>query len=683
MELTRTPSRKKLYYKPLEQVAVRVPLLPVEFYNTLNCPINYHQFEDKIKYAITVGSMSLADAFDRNNSSAKEINKDQSKLLRYLIRMSTRPTPYGLFAGVAMAKFGETTDLAIAAEEPQTHTRPDMGWLLKFVNKLEAQPEVLEQLHISVNPTIFIRGERLYLQERLSSDKAETEPRVSIRATKAVQKIMEFAAKPIVYSELCAKLLAVIPEADEGKIEQLLNSLLEQTILLTNLRPPLTVPNPAEYVLDILSKISSAAEMKNKLTELQNIIKQCDSGSFPQRISAYRQAKVIAETLAGASAHPAVQVDCGRKFDCSVISSKIGEETARAAELMLKLSPFPDGLEPLAAYKNKFENRYGIGREVSVLELLDPNFGLGIPSEYTGREFGNNAQAPLRNHVLLKLATEALRDKRTVVELTDSTIDQLKTYTPDIKTAPVSLDVCVLVAAKTKQDIDAGNFKIVIGPNVGAGSAGKMLGRFAYLMGTSALDTLKAIADIEKQYLPDKIHAELVYLPRRFRAGNVAVRPATGEYEIALGVSANTAPDKVIPLNELCVGVKHGRFYLRWSKRDEAVIISNKHMLNTYDAPHICRFLCDAGAVPTAGFTNFSWGPAYNFQFLPRVQAGRTVLSLAQWTVSGITFERKQLESNSVFALAFKDWQSAWNVPRYVYLTVSLLTFLEFYSIFE
>src|SRR6266852_9809966 len=70
----------------------------------------------------------------------------RAKLLRFLIRMSTRPTPFGLFAGVALGHWGAITDLALSAEPPRTATRPDMAWLLPFVQKLESRLDIRKHL---------------------------------------------------------------------------------------------------------------------------------------------------------------------------------------------------------------------------------------------------------------------------------------------------------------------------------------------------------------------------------------------------------------------------------------------------------------------------------------------------------------------------------------------------------
>src|SRR5262249_53244982 len=148
-------------------------------------------------------------------------------------------------------------------------------------------------------------------------------------------------------------------------------------------------------------------------------------------------------------------------------------------------------------------------------------------------------------------------------------------------------------------------------------------------------------ARVEEGQSPHQIWAELVYLPHRSRLANVVIRPPVRRYEIALGVSPGVADPQVIPLDELVVGVRHGRFYVRWPARDADVIVCAGHMLNTIQAPAIVRFLAEVSRDRTAQLSTFDWGPASGYPFLPRVQVGRIVLRPAEWRMDALTRMRE------------------------------------------
>jgi hypothetical protein len=72
----------------------------------------------------------------------------------------------------------------------------------------------------------------------------------------------------------------------------------------------------------------------------------------------------------------------------------------------------------------------------------------------------------------------------------------------------------MFVIAASAADVDCGRFQGVIGPNLGASAAGRNLGRFADLLGDEANAALREVARAEAALDPEKLQAEVVYLPR-------------------------------------------------------------------------------------------------------------------------------------------------------------------------
>jgi thiopeptide-type bacteriocin biosynthesis protein len=334
------------------------------------------------------------------------------------------------------------------------------------------------------------------------------------------------------------------------------------------------------------------------------------------------------------------------------------------------LSPLPSGLPYLDAYRHSFVVRYGTEREVPLLELLDPNIGLGPPSSFYGAPSGGDPQkSAIRHQTLYHLAITAFRERQLVVELDEEQLSRLESWTPTAREVPQSLDLSLFVVANSAMDVDEGRFQVVVGPNLGAPAAGRNLGRFADLIGDEATAALQAIGQAEISQYPNCILAELVYLPWRFRSANVAVRPHSRPYEIAFGTTPGRPTERVIPVNELVVGVKDNRFYLRWPEQDSNVIVCSGHMLNNMQAPDICRFIDDLGRDGGAQFNSFDWGSAAGLPVLPRMQVGRIVLCPAQWRIDSRARSELTTDSRASFRTALLAWRSQWQVPRYVYMS--------------
>src|SRR6478736_1702384 len=132
------------WYEPLDWVLVRTPLLPVQRWRELADgapPID----DPRVRRALAVASPSLA----RDLAGAGDTGtRARLATLRYLLRMSTRPTPYGLNAGLALA------------DGDVVRARLDMGLLMAFVDALEGRIEVARALAVRAHPMVAVRAGR-------------------------------------------------------------------------------------------------------------------------------------------------------------------------------------------------------------------------------------------------------------------------------------------------------------------------------------------------------------------------------------------------------------------------------------------------------------------------------------------------------------------------------------------
>jgi class I lanthipeptide synthase len=660
--------RTRGLYEPVGWILVRAPILPVEAYLALGPDDELAPRDPLVRTALAVGSRDLLGGLERPGSHGpKETRRLRAKLQRYLIRMSTRPTPYGLFAGVGLAELGDATDLRIADTPPRTRTRPDMQWLLELVGRLEAQPAVRRRLRVFANPAVLQRGDRAHLDERARLDEAADGAPVAIRATGAARRALALARTPVSWEELTDDLLAM-PGATRDKVERMLDELFEQTFLLSELRPPLTHPSPARHVAGCLAGVTPAAREHAALAAMLDAMTEWDELAIAQRPAAYRSLAALARDAVPDYDDAPAQTDTALALEGGQVHAAIAREAANAAELLLRLNPVAPGTGPLDGYRQAFIGRYGADREVALLELLDRDHGLGPPYGHGWTGSGvDQATLAVRNQTLRRLAVDALRERQRVVALDDATLDRLALGSASAETAPVSLDVAVFVLARSAAAIDAREFELLIGPNLGAQEAGRNLGRFADLLGNRGRDALAAVAASESRQQPG-VAVELVYLPRRARSANVVIRPAIHRHEIAVGTLPGVAAQGAIALSEVLIGVRDGRFYARAPALEGDLCVHAGHMLNPYQAPVACRFLEDLAHDGRTPFSSFQWGPAIELPFLPRVRVGRINLAAAQWQIDCSMRDASLAPTEASFGSALARWREAWRVPRRVYL---------------
>lgn len=482
-----------------------------------------------------------------------------------------------------------------------------------------------------------------------------------------VKQALALARSPIPHETLVVRLCELIPSATPEKVDKLLTELWEQTFLLTDLRPPLTCESPARYVTERLAPIPEAAKALTRLNLFLKAAADWDRMESEDSSKAYGVLLAQAGVPADGSKGTPVQVDMAIAVE-GRLGNALAVEAARAAELLLRLSPTPRGFSSLAEYRQLFMARYGHNREVPLLELLNPHRGLGAPSMHghggTGPE---PAKAAIRAQTLLQLACGALHDRQRAVLLDEKSLARLETWRPNLDTAPLSMDINIMVAAASAAAADKGDFLVIVGPNLGAMAAGRNLGRFADLLGTGGQRALHETAAAKQAHAPDDLWAEVVYLPSNFRSANVVIRPVVHAHEVPLGTTAGVQPANVIPLNELVVGLENNRFYVRWPAVDKRIRFSSGHMLNLHTAPPVGRFLVELSFDGKAVFSSFDWGSVDNFPYLPRVQVERIVLRPAQWRIQK---DALTIETKAAFRYRLDTWRAEWNVPQYVFLTI-------------
>jgi len=300
------------------------------------------------------------------------------------------------------------------------------------------------------------------------------------------------------YSDLVAQIIASTG-AEQEKVEKLLSDLWEQTILLADLMPAFTTLDPARSLVARLCTIPDAQEEYRNLSGLLDDLCEWDTMAPQPATTHFRLLEDRATTSLGEKLDNPFQVDMVVQTKGGHIHHRVGEEAAHAAEVLLSLSPFPDGLANVVSFRNSFIARYNEGREVPLLELLDSGIRRGEVGSIPRASPSRNASQARRSDRLIDLACRALRGKTRTVVLDDDLLAELRTCIPSAVTAPPTLDLYIQVSAPSPAQIDEGDFLAVLGPNIGAQGAGKNLGRFAYMLGCDAVNALNTSFQ-EKMY---------------------------------------------------------------------------------------------------------------------------------------------------------------------------------------
>ncbi|MFE1404314.1 lantibiotic dehydratase [Streptomyces sp. NPDC058770] len=603
-------------------------------------------------------------------------------VLRYDIRMRTRPTPFGLFAGVARGRFGTTAESGRGTAH-RTRTHADMQWLTRIGHRLERDPAVLSTLTVQAHQALVARGDRLVLtapstQGVPPGEGGEGRSTVSVRRTAVVERVVTEAMTPLPYGELLRRTTDAFPGASPERVRSLLAELVRQEILLTGLRPPLDGGDPLHHVIGLLAGVAEPSGETLRTRDALLAVEERRKAYDARPVGAGRKELGRLLSVARSVEPDDTPLHVDTRLDADVrLPYAVRDEIETAAGVMWRLSRPKLGLLALRDHHRRFLDVYGADRVVPVLELLDPSTGLGAPEGYG---WPNSEAAPVppeayegprtarRNRAVARLVAVAQRTGRREVVLDDAELDELCHDEADPADVPNSCEVTVQVVARSAAALDAGDFLVFLSPSPGSHRAGSTFARFAD-QHPSWETEFAALHRDNPVHVQDAIAVDLAFRPRSGRAANLAhTVPATGR---RIGVGLPDAPGaEELRLADIGVGATLDRLTaVHMPTGREIVPVLGNMVSAPAQAPNAVRLLWEIGLEGQRLWEPWNWGPFADAPFVPRVRHGRFVLASAVWRPDGIRARARDLrtrddgERTSDWARAVADWRADWDVP--------------------
>ncbi|MFY1700168.1 lantibiotic dehydratase [Micromonospora sp. WMMA1923] len=551
-------------------------------------------------------------------------------LVRYLLRMTMRATPFGLFAGIAPVEVGGPAVKVCRHGRTEAVARPDAGWLAAVVAWLEDVPTVQDRLTVVTNNLCFVRGDRLVVPCQPHRDDAPAE--VSVRHTSAVAATVQLAAQGCRFVDLLATLTVDRPDRATA-LRAMVVALLRRGVLTSDVRVPLTVADPLGHLLTLLRRLG--AESIPEVTPVVGALRELHADLHRHRRAPDASSRSTVGQVAVTRMAALTDVDVARlavdlRLDCSVtVPDMVTRRAEAAAGLLTRLDPMPLGEPAWRDFHGRFLERYGPGAVIAVRELVS-DAGLGYPAGYRGTRYEPPPSTLTdRDHRLLAMAQTAAMTGDVEVILDETTVTGLEVSDPGAVRIAPHTELGFQVHARSRDAVDTGDFDLVV--TAAFRAAGVTAGRFLHLLKPAErdrfVDALRGLPTLDDD-------GELVQLscpPVLPRAQNLASAPAVLARQMALGEPPSPRPHD-ISVEDLAVTADTTRFQLlsRSTGRPVEVTVLNAVEFNNATHP-LARLLCEISRSRAASCRPFSWGAAAKLPFVPRLRYGRIVLSLARW----------------------------------------------------
>lgn len=673
-----TPKNRPLY-RVVGDPLIRLPLLSVSVVDEINH--SHSQFDvallnslfaiPEFALAVEIASPSLAEAaksFENNLSGdVAKVEPVSRKLYRYLLRSAHRATPFGLFAAVGFGTWGTPQRPLLASKAISIWSRPDLGCLYGMVEQLERSKKTRESLSWVVSQPTYSLGSR---ELHFSNDTEAGQPaKYSIQRTRVVESVFQKAKEPIGFCDLAAYLSESF-DVDGMTSTSFLHQLIDLGFLQSSLRPVVAEKSGIGGGLRGYGFSESQRSELARLADIDHSI-LCSTMSLSNSnvdacVSMLRAQRERLSSYSDAF-KSTVQVDSTFDADAAMLPDRVADLAAEAASLLVSMAPSSRVHPRLVKYHDLYSQLYNDGEEVPLLDFLNPERVelLSSVSEES-RQLGGEELGRHRYDTLRRIILSSHESCRLEYELSRGDVAELSSDSQELP-APQHLDISFQLLSESVQALSEGEFRLLVSRFQGVNGAGRMSGRFSWVLGQSHQRFMGSLAE-QNPKSRDRITAEISYLPRDSRMLNVSARVHNSEYEICEGVTPSVDASRNIPMKELLIGRDERGFYLRWSRTGVIVDITTSHMLN-YEifAPPVSRFLSYVGSEGCKHLSPFDWGGLVSYPSLPRIVYGDVILSPAMWCDSRQLWQARN-ESIQAFEDCVARWRESNNVPRNVLL---------------
>jgi lantibiotic biosynthesis protein len=627
-----------------------------------------------IREALYLASPTLDQSLEHwlRDSDSPRGSQAELVLVRYLQRMAHRCTPFGLFAGHSVGRFGAVTSTKLSCPTQNwRRTRLDRGFLNKLINHLERSPALRQEQTLRPNSSLYVIGDTVRYTEFVLDESGYRKYRlVCVRQTHYLRSILEHAAAGVTLAGL-ATALAAETETTLEEATAFINELIDAQVLVVDLEPPITGPDTLGKLAEQLQSCAHTHAAGQILAQTAEQMRSLDETGMGQTPARYQSMVQDMQSLP-VPVDPARlwMVDLfkpAREFSLGPI---VAQELEHCAALAQRITPTLE-TDSLTTFREAFRKRYG-DRWVPLATALDAETGIlpargteDNPDSLLAGFAGSRPKAAdggwtSREVFLFRRLQAIVATGSREWSLTDADLNELDTGA-DADTLPDTADITVRLAAASPEAIERGDFRLHLVGCFGPPGT-RVLARFCY--GDPELnERTQEFLRKEEEYVPEAIFAELVHLPQG-RSGNLLARPVLRGHELVFLARSGASADEQIGIPDLLLGLVGNRVVLYSTKHRKPVIPRLTSALSFKGTLGVSQFFGALAEQHTRNWFGWSWGSLKEEPFLPRVSRGRIVLARATWRVAKKELEPILEQRGSSRFQRVQQWRRQRNLPR-------------------
>ncbi|MFY7669796.1 lantibiotic dehydratase family protein [Tenacibaculum sp. MEBiC06402] len=679
-------SRDNNPYQIFDEYYLRTPLFPISDYKKIIQKKSLSDNDFKIilsnklmREAIYLASPNLFNQIEKWEKglviSPNKIDKLKTSVLKYFTRISSRSTPFGLFAGCNLGKFGSETNIILENVNLfKRDTTLDFILLNEIYLSVSRDKTLYEKVLYYPNNSIYTVGNHFRYFEHNYRDFKREYSLEGLKFSNHLKKVLTKSKSGATISNLIDDIIDedITYQEARGYIDEL----IKHQILISEV--DLNVIGE-EYLSKLLSIIGKDNRY-NKLLDLNVRLENLDN-SFQNEIEQYLSIeKLIKDIISPNNNSYTFKTNVFSSTFENTLDTKYKKEILRALKVLNRIT-LPSADQRLENFKIKFKKRYE-DKKLSLSLVLDPDIGIGYGIE-------NKIKSSFLNDIIFE------SDKKRYKEIIWSDFDNflqtklitcyskneysIKLKEEDFENFPADWNDLPDTFSTIIELYKVGNESKIFMNYAGGSSAVNLLGRFSK-GDKNVLKFIDKISKIEEEINGNKIIAEINHLPQ-VRTGNILQRSHFREFEIPILINSTLEVEKQIHIQDILVTVEDNRIKLFSARHDLEIVpkLGSAHLYNNPELLSAYRFLCDIQTQNNRESIVFNWNSIFTeLTFLPRIEFDNFIFSKARWNFK--TLLLKEVFESKDFEHSIKTWRNEFSLPKYVELIEGdrkLLVYLE------
>lgn len=348
-----------------------------------NALIEKHMEDMYFRNSILLASSDFYNQLVRYTNGEIKLDKTKQKIersfLKYLTRMSTRCTPFGLFSTLSTTQLDENGKAPVACNAIQQSIRLDMSVLESMASLLAT--EFQDHLLYSVNSSLYTRAESYKFVKFSTVSRRRIYESISLDKEDYMDLLFVNKNKELSIQEWIAHFSTLEESYSAAEIRSFLGELIEARILISHVDIQISGDNYQDKIIKAVDTITTAVgHEEQRITEIKAIINKVKDSTKDTDLALLRQEILPIFIRCGInySENNVFHANAYRSQPkLGILNKEVIKDVLKGLEVLSYFTLKIEN-EKLNKFKDLFSETYG-GTFVELTQVLDPYDGIGYP----------------------------------------------------------------------------------------------------------------------------------------------------------------------------------------------------------------------------------------------------------------------------------------------------------------